>query len=424
MKQVKVAIVGLGGRGKDTYAKCAKRFPEKMKITAIADPIEEKRKLVADEYDVPDEYCFVSAEELLKEERLADIIFICTEDGMHYSQAMAALEKGYHVLLEKPISKHVSECDDIEKAAKRAGRQVRVCHVLRYTPFYSEIKHIIDSGKIGEVVSIQAIENVGYWHQAHSFVRGNWRNSEETSPMILAKSCHDMDILLWLSGKHCEYISSYGSLFEFRPDKAPKGAAKRCLDGCMAKEKCPFDAEKIYLTDKDTGVLNGHDGWPANILTEVPTEQSIREAIEKGPYGRCVYYCDNDVVDHQVVNAQMTDGVTINFTMCAFTAHGGRNIKVMGTRGDIEGNTNDNILHVTAFGEDTEDIDITKLASDFSGHGGGDFRMVEDFLDAVAGGAEEADSLTSISHSVESHYMAMAAEESRLHNGKSIRIER
>lgn len=420
MRQVTVAIAGLGSRGKDTYAPCAKRFPEKMKITAIADPIAEKRDMVMEEYGVPKEMCFETAEEMLQHDRLADILFVCTQDGSHYAETMQALDKGYHVLLEKPVSKHIDECANIAKKAKEVNRQVRVCHVLRYTPFYQVIKREIDAGRIGRVMSIQAIENVGYWHQAHSFVRGNWRNSDETSPMILAKSCHDCDILLWLAGKKCNYVSSFGSLSEFRSECAPKGAAKRCMDGCAVKESCPFDAQKIYLSDEATGVLHGHTGWPANILTEHPDEESVREAIKSGPYGRCVYYCDNNVVDHQVLNAELEDGVTLNFTMAAFTSHGGRNIKVMGTRGDIIGDMDRNTVVIQVFGQEDVEIDVTKYAADFSGHGGGDHRMVEEFLDSVGAGETHPDGLTSIGHSVESHYLAMAAEYSRIHHGMSV----
>ena len=294
-----------------------------------------------------------------------------------------------------------------------------VCHVLRYTPFYGELKRLIDAGTIGDVVSIQAIENVAYWHQAHSFVRGNWRNSNETSPMILQKSCHDMDILLWLAGKHCERVSSFGGLRLFKPECAPEGAAARCLDGCKVKENCPFDAERFYITD---GVLKGKTGWSMDVLALHPTEESIRKALECGPYGRCVYHCDNNVVDHQVVNMELEGGATVSFTMCAFTSRSHREIKIMGTKGDIAANMGDNIIDVGVFGKEHRYIDVNKLASDFSGHAGGDNRMVSELLDLVAGTADGKTALTSIDRSLESHYAALAAEYSRLHGGKSVEL--
>ena len=420
---VRVAIVGLGGRGKDTYAACSLRFPEKMQIVAIADPVEEKRAAVAQMYHIPEEMCFPTAEALLQADKLADAIFICTQDKMHYSQAMAALKKGYHVLLEKPISPNPEECARIAAAAMDCGRHVQVCHVLRYTPFYQEIKRILDSGRIGEVVTIQAMENVQYWHQAHSYVRGNWAREESASPMILAKSCHDMDILLWLTGKKSRYVSSYGSLYLFRPEKAPEGAARRCMDGCRVKENCPYDAEKIYLTNKKTGLLQGKRWWPVNILNIDPTEENIRQALREGNYGKCVYYAGNDVVDHQVVNVELEDGVTINFTMSAFTSTGGRIMKIMGTLGDIEADMDHNIIRIGVFGEEPCVVDVKELAEDFSGHGGGDFRMVEELLDDILEDKQPGCGLTSIDKSVESHYLAMAAEASRLEHGRSICME-
>ena len=237
-------------------------------------------------------------------------------------------------------------------------------------------------GAVGKVMNIQAREDVGFFHQAHSFVRGNWRNSEETSPMILAKCCHDMDLLVWLSDSECKCVSSFGELSWFKRENAPKGAAKRCLDGCQAKDNCPYDAEKIYITNPDTGILAGN-GWPVNSFVLDLSEASVRHALQEGPYGRCVYDCDNNVVDHQVVNMEMENGVTITFSMSAFSAACDRTIKIMGTMGQIEGRMNENKIYYTPFGKETEEIDLTKLTSDFRGHGGGDGRMVQQFYEYV-----------------------------------------
>lgn len=420
-ERVKVAIAGLGNRGKDAYAVCAKEYPDKMEIVAIADIDETKVMEVAKEYHIPPEMCFSSAEELIAQEKLADVLFLCTQDRQHVKQAIPALKKGYHMLLEKPISPILEECKEILRVAQELKRIVVVCHVLRYTPFYNTLKAVIDSGQIGDVISIQAIENVGYYHQAHSFVRGNWKDGEETSPMILQKCCHDMDILLWLSGKSCRAVSSFGGLNYFKAENAPEGAAERCLDGCTAKEFCPYDAEKIYMKDAKMGVENGYTGWPLNVLALKPDKESIRKAIEEGPYGRCVFFCDNNVVDHQVVNLEMTDGTTVNFTMCAFTSVNSRYTKVMGTLGDIVADMNTNLIKVTPFGKETEEIDVSKLAENFSGHGGGDIRMVGELLGVLQGNGN-ANSLSSLERSMESHFIALAAEESRLSGGKVITI--
>lgn len=423
-KKIKVALAGLGSRGKDTYAPTAKLFPDKMEIVAIADIDPAKVAEVAKEYQVPSDKCFSSAEELIAQEKLADVMFITTQDKQHVGHAIPALKKGYDLLLEKPISPDLDECREIVKVANECHRKVIVCHVLRYTPIYSTLKGILDSGRIGDVVSVMSIENVGYWHQAHSFVRGNWRNSNTTSPMILQKCCHDMDLLLWLTGKTCKSVSSFGNTYLFKPEKAPEGAAKRCMDGCKLKDNCPYDAEKIYLKHQRIGAENGHKDWPLDVLSLHPTVESVTEAIKTGPYGRCVYYCDNNVVDHQVVNLNMTDGSTISHTMCGFTDTGSRYAKFMGTKGEILADMSENTIKVTEFGQDTEVIDVKKLATDFSGHGGGDNRMVEEFMDMLINDSEPTVRTTSVDQSVESHYCAMAAEESRVNGGKVVFLDK
>ena len=422
-KQVTAAIAGLGSRGKDVYAPMSRLFPEKLKITAVADPDPSRVMQMREEYRIEEDRCFGSAEEMLEQPRLADVMIIATQDRQHVRQAVRAMERGYDILLEKPVSPELDECREIVRRAEELKRKVVVCHVLRYTPFYQTVKSLLDAGRIGEVVSVMAVENVGYWHQAHSFVRGSWRDSDTTSPMILQKCCHDMDMLLWLTGKTCESVSSYGDTYLFKKEKAPAGAAHRCTGGCRVKEACPFDAEKIYLTDKETGVLEGNCGWPANVLTMHPDGESVRRALEEGPYGRCVYYCDNNVVDHQVVNMNMTDGSTVSFTMCGFTADCSRYSNLMGTKGQIIADMGANTIEVTPFGKDAELIDVSRMAEDFSGHGGGDRGLVSAFLDLVTGEQSEDDTISSVERSLESHYIALAAEESRRNGGAVIRME-
>ena len=414
MKQITVAIAGCGSRGQDTYAECQKRFPDRMKIVAAADIRPEKLEQMKAKYGLTDDQCYASAEEMLSKGRLADVMFICTPDQMHYSEAMEALKLDYHLLLEKPISPTEKECQDIEKLALERDRQVVVCHVLRYTVFYQKLKELIESGVIGEVVNIQANEQVGYWHQAHSFVRGNWRNASLSTPMILQKCCHDMDILLWLAGKHCKRVSSFGSLRHFKAEFAPEGAPARCTDGCPAAQTCPYNAVTYYMGRVEKGLLD----WPLNVVTTDPTAENVMKALQTGPYGRCVYHCDNDVVDHQVVNLELEDGATVNFTMCAFTAQGNRQVRVMGTMGEIYGDVNAKSIKVMPFGQEAEEIDVAKLTSDFSGHGGGDARLVEDFLNLVSGEKVGGSALTNIVASVESHRVALAAERSRLNGGQ------
>lgn len=421
MGKIRIAIAGLGSRGESCYGQALLEMQDRAEVVALAEPRAERLKAAAEAHGVSAQMCFATVEEMLEQPKLADALVLCTQDRQHVPQAIVALQKGYDIMMEKPISPELEDLRRIVRVARECGRKVLVCHVLRYTPFFGKIKDVIDSGVIGEVTAIQTIENVGYWHQAHSFVRGNWRNSNETSPMIMQKCCHDLDYLVWLSGQRCARVSSFGSLKLFRPECAPEGAAMRCMDGCKAKADCPFDAEKIYLTNEKTGVLKGNKGWPLDVLALDPTEESVREAIATGPYGRCVYHCDNNVVDHQIVSMEMENGATLTLTMCAFTTAGSRTLTIMGTKGDIRADMSANTIRVCAFGGEPEVIDVTKLAADFSGHGGGDKQLISQFIDIV-GGKEPDSRVTTLEASVESHLVALAAEESRKSAGRVIEI--
>lgn len=419
MKPITVAIAGCGSRGLDTYAACQMRFPEKMKVVAAADIRPEKLEQIKAVCGLTDEQCYGSAEEMLRAGKLADVMMICTQDRQHFAHAMAALNLGYHLLLEKPFAVTAQDCKTIVRMAQERGLHVVVCHVLRYTVFYQKLKQLIDAGRVGEVVSIQASEQVGYWHQAHSFVRGNWGIEEKSAPMLLAKCCHDMDILLWLTGKRCRRVSSFGSLRHFRPEFAPEGAAQRCTDGCPAADTCPYNAERFYLGK----VREGNTGWPVNILTTQHDEAGVLQALRTGPYGRCVYRCGADVVDHQVVNLLLEDGVTVSFSMCGFSKYNQRDIRIMGTHGEIVGDLGAGIIQVLPFVGEEEQIDMRTLTDDFSGHAGGDARMLEEFLDLLLGISEGSPSLTTVQRSLESHLVALAGEESRKRGGEVIDMD-
>ncbi len=406
MKQITAVVLGGGSRGVN-YSDYSLAYPKELKIVAIAEPREDRRAQFAAKYGIPEENCFDSWQTLLEKPRMADAAFVCTLDDDHIGPALAALEKGYHILQEKPMSNHEEECIAMEAAAERAGRHMAVCHVLRYTPFYQTLKGLIDAGEIGDVTLATQIENVAYWHQAHSFVRGNWRNSAETSPMILQKCCHDVDILLWLTGKTCKKVSSFGSLRHFTPENAPAGAPQRCLDGCPHAESCIYYAPKIYLT--------GSTGWPVDVLTTDLTPAGIEKALKEGPYGRCVYHCDNDVVDRQVVNMEMEDGTVCNLIMSAFTANCCRQLKILGTLGQIQADMSTNEIWLHPFGGASRKIDVAEADS---GHGGGDFGLIRDFLKVLREGGE---SRTSAKVSLQSHLICFAAEKSRL-EGKIVEL--
>ncbi|MBQ8159740.1 MAG: Gfo/Idh/MocA family oxidoreductase [Clostridia bacterium] len=412
-----VAVAGCGSRGQDTYSKILMNMPDKARIVACADIDPEKLAGMRALTGIDESACYASAEDMLKEPKLADLMLICTPDRCHYPEAKEAILKGYDLLLEKPIATDAKECEELRDLAVQHGRKVAVCHVLRYTAFYQKIRELIRDGAVGQVVNVQAMERVGYWHQAHSFVRGNWRNSDLSSCMILQKCCHDMDIILWLVDEHCKRVSSFGGLSLFREEMAPEGSAERCLD-CSVGDTCPYNAATFYIEQfRKTG-----DDWPQNVVAFEPTEEKLLHALRHGPYGRCVYHCDNNVVDHQVVNLELESGATVNFTMTAFNSHGGRYIRIGGTMGEIYGDMKENVIRVMRYGKDDEVIDVRTLTDDFSGHGGGDVRLVREFIGLVRGEMDQSPTLTSIERSVESHLVALLAEQSRLQDGKVMEL--
>ena len=418
MSKITVAIAGLGSRGLQTYAKCLEKFADRAEIVAVADIRPDRVAVAAEKYNIPADKCFDSVESMLQQPKLADLLLICTPDDVHYQPAMDGLKRGYHLLLEKPAARSVKECRDIAQLAEEKGLNVVVCHVLRYTVFYQKIKELIDAGRVGDIMNVEAIERVGYWHQAHSFVRGNWHVAADTTPMILAKCCHDMDMILWLTGKKCEKVTSFGHLSHYNAANKPEGAPERCAEGCPHADTCLYNAERYYLDC----FKRGGNSWPVNVVAPEPTEEKIIEALKVKDYGRCVYQMNNDVVDHQVMNLLLEDDVTVAFTMTAFSDKGGRCMRVMGTKAEIFADMEKDIIQLMPFGGEMEEFDIRKIATDLSGHGGGDIKMVEDYLDVLEGKPMPS-AMTTIARSVESHYVALAAEESRLNGGQLVLID-
>ncbi|WP_422659828.1 Gfo/Idh/MocA family protein [Paenibacillus sp. EC2-1] len=412
MKKLSAVLIGAGDRGARAYAPFALKNPHELKIVAVADPNADRRHKVMKEHEIAADNGYESWEALLEGNQKADIAIICTMDRMHLGPTIAALKAGYHVLLEKPMSPDPLECIEMERTAREHNRLLTICHVLRYTEFWSNVKKIIETGQIGEVVSVQLNENVEFMHMSHSFVRGNWKNKEQSSPMILQKSCHDMDILSWIIDKPCLRVSSYGSLMHFNESNAPLGAPERCLDGCPAENDCPFHAGRYYLGEGK--------GW-ARKFTEDHTNEGIISALETTDYGKCVYRSDNNVVDHQVVNMEFEGGATATFSMCGFTREQTRIVQIMGTKGEIRGNMDDN--SISLFNFLTKHESILRLSEPVGGHGGGDAKIVRSFLNEVRSYGEGVASLSSASVSLRSHLMAFAAEESRMHKGKSIELD-
>jgi len=410
MKKVTFVILGMGNRGMQCLRRHYK-YQDEMEITAIADNRRVRLEAANRYLELPEDRLFDSAEALFSQPQLADVLYIATPDADHKEHAVAAMARGYNLLLEKPIANTLEDCVEIVEAARKYDRKIIVCHVLRYTVFYQEIKRLISEGAIGKVQNIAASEKIGYYHFAHSYVRGNWHKLADSSPAILAKCSHDMDLMLWLTGQKCTKVSSFGSLDYFTEANCPEGAPARCSDGCK-HEDCPYHAVKFYNSRIP--------GWPSNVLHPEPTEENLLEILKTTDYGRCVYQLDNDVVDHQVVNLLMEDGCTVSFTMSAFNGIQDRAIHVMGTKGDIWGNLGDKTLNVYIYGQEPYTIDLTTLCDDFSGHGGGDGRMFYDVVRFLRGDDFDTSAITTIERSAESHYVAFAAEQSRVMDGQVV----
>ena len=409
---VKVVIIGAGNRGR-AYSQYARMFPECMQIVGVSDIRESRTNTMGDNFNVPQEHRFGDWSEVFKVPKFADAVVIATPDDTHYHPCMKALEWGYDVLLEKPVAQSEKECTDIAAQAHKYGRIVAVCHVLRYSPYFRAMYEAIHKGMIGKMISIQHMEPIECRHMAHSYVRGNWRDSKKTTPIILAKSCHDLDILRWFVGKPCKTIVADGSLTWFKEENAPAGAPLRCTDGCPHESTCPYSAIDVYVRRKQhLGVFD---------LKNRKDEDEIMAKISdpNNEWGRCVYHCDNDQPDHFVSEMVFEDGTTASFSMEAFTPFGGRRTRVMGTTGYIEGDGS--TFTVYEFRSNRKYVWDKKL-SDIpeykgSGHGGGDLALVCDFLEAVSS-HDESKLTSNIDASIESLVMGFRAEKSRLSQKK------
>jgi predicted dehydrogenase len=407
MACVRLIVVGAGSRGA-IYADYARHFPEAVRIVGVADPRDFYREKLVREHGIAPAHAVADWRELLSLAKFADGVVLATPDVQHADQAVAFAELGYHLLLEKPMAPTPDACRRIVQVVKQTGVILAVCHVLRYTRYTEMLKRLLTTGRIGTIMSVDHLEPVGYWHQAHSFVRGNWGNEARSAPMLLAKSCHDLDWIRYVVNERCTRVSSFGGLHHFRPEARPAGAADRCLD-CPVAATCPYDAQKIYLGR----VRAGYTGWPVDVLTHDLTERGVTEALRTGPYGRCVYACDNDVVDHQVVNMEFASGATAVFTMTGFTKQRDRETRIFGTHGEIVGNGERIVIH--DFVRDTTETIEVNVASDGSiatGHGGGDGRLMDQFVDAV-GALDPRRVLSGPDESLETHLMVFAAEEAR-----------
>lgn len=405
-------MLGAGNRGFDVYGKFALEQPEQLKFMAVADADPAKLTRFGNAHNIPLEFRFSSWEELIGNvgakhaSPLPNLAaFVCLPDALHETAAIKTLEAGFHLMLEKPVASTLDGTLRVASAARDSGRVVMLGYVLRFTPFFQTIHQIVQSGQLGEVVTISWRENVSSLHMAHSFVRGNWGNTDRSSPMILAKCSHDLDLLGWLTGKHISSLSSFGNLQHFKLSNAPEGSPERCLDGCPAEDSCIYHAAKMYLTD--------NTDWPTSTISADLSISARKHVLETSNYGRCVYRMDNDVVDNQVVAFNFEGGGTGTLTMHGFSAQEGRTIRIDGTKASLRAVFNDGLYEVKlephGFGGRGELIPMLESATAGGRHGGGDDGLTAAFIDAVNNREREP-----ISSYLTSHFLAFAIEQARL----------
>ena len=399
-KPVSIVAIGAGNRT-NKYLEYVKQHPDRVRLVGVVELNDIRRQSVAERFGLEPSQCYADYHDFFRNPVQTDAVMVCTPENMHFEPTMLAIEAGYHVLLEKPIAQTLEECQAIGEAARKKGVLVSVCHVLRYHPYFMKVKELVDSGELGHIISINHRTSVGVDRAVHGFVRGIWRSERLSNPMLMSKCCHDIDFLLWLTKTPCRKLTSFGSLRWFKAKNAPEGSAERCID-CRVESRCPFSAVDLYQVRRD---------WIANF--DVPEGKTIDDVIEdqlrEGLYGRCVYHCDNDVVDHQIVSMEMESEVTINFSMDIFTLKDCRETHISLTEGEIDGD--ENRLRVRRFRGAEETV------YDFSGlahqpfHAGADLAIIADFIDAIRTGRR--DLVTSIDRSVESHRICFEAERSR-----------
>ncbi|MBE6757740.1 MAG: Gfo/Idh/MocA family oxidoreductase [Ruminococcaceae bacterium] len=393
-------VIGAGGRGKDCYAPYI-QSKGLFKITGVVEPDTQKREQFRDTYAIEEDMCFADYKEMFAKGRLADAVLICTQDRMHMEPTLLAKKCGYHILLEKPIAPTLREVKRLEKEFRNYDKVFMTGFVLRYTPFIRKIKEILAEGLIGDIVTMQLNENEGFWHHAHSYVRGPWSQSKTSSPLIVAKSSHDMDLMMYLVGASGKYISSYGDNTYFRFENAPGAdVPARCTDGCPYADTCTYNAVEQYT--------NGKARYFVHKFECGEDREAIIEALKTNPYGRCVYRCDNDVCDHQVVSMEFENGVTAMFTVSAFSLENNRTLKLMGTKGEIGGCMETGEIVVKSF-RDMSEVKYV-VTHDGTKHCGGDGGLMDEFARAVydESGATRVDPWM-----FEAHKIVFAAEEAR-----------
>ena len=398
MSVLRAIILGAGYRGR-AYAEYAKDHPDQLEIVGVADPVQAQ--------SIPAKRYWNDWRECLESHPEADVVMVTMPDNLHYEPSLMALKAGYHLLLEKPIAPTEEQCREVIECALEQKRLVVVGHILRYTAYFAHIKALIDSGELGEVVSISHQESAGFWKVAHSYVRGNWANSKKSSPIILAKCSHDFDLFVWWIGKKCKKVTSFGSIKLFRREMMPKGAALRCVDCPPAVERrCIWSARNMYVE---------HD--ELKYLFADRSDDAMLKLIEETEYGKCVYQADNDVPDHQTVTMEFEGGATVSHVMTGFTAQNIRTTRIALTRGEIVGDGEN--LDICRFDGNAvaTGVPVNYRIPNRSRHGGGDFNLVSEMVRMLRR-ADPDEIRETTEQALQSHLICFAAERSRLAGGR------
>lgn len=398
--------MGAGARGNRVFAELIATEDTGFDVVGVVEPHEGRRNAFAERYGVPAERAFQDLASFLDAPRFGDIVFICTPDVTHYAHARAISEKNYDILLEKPIATNLPDCLALLDVQKTYQNRVFVAHVLRYSPFFRAVKKVVDDGKLGKIRHIELQENIGHWHYAHSYVRGNWNREATSGPIILTKSSHDLDILHWLVGEQVESVVSYGGLNYFIEENAPPEAAERCVE-CPLQDECIYSATRFYLNERDE--------WPYNVIAPPPdTLADRREAIETGPYGRCVWKSENDVCDEQTVLLRYQSGTVAIFGLHALSEQNTRTIRILFDDAELNGNLLKGHLTISHFtGKvDKFSVEEIELPPAVDSHGEGDLYLLRMLYEHLSGG-EHGRLVTSLESSLPSHVLAFLAEESR-----------
>jgi predicted dehydrogenase len=408
---LEVAIVGAGQRGAHVFGAYARAHPDRMRVVAVAEPIAERRERMARAHGLDPGRSFADWRELFARPQLAAAAIVATADDEHAAPALAALERGYHLLLEKPMAMTLAGCRAIVETAERRERILQIGHVLRYTPFYAAVHRVVAGGRLGQVQTLSLSEHVAHWHFAHSYVRGKWRSRARAAPLVLAKSCHDLDLMHWFAGRRCLRVASFGALVHYRPENAPPGAPARCTDGCPAEPDCPHSAPRFYARDLAS--------WPWSDVAARPDAAERLAALADGPYGVCVYRAGNDQPDRQTALFEFEGGVQGTLVVDGFSSRPERALRVQGTRAELRGVFERAELELLHYGRvEPERIPIDAARS---GHGGGDEGLLDHFTD-VASRDATGEVLASGRSALESHRMGFAAERARV-EGRVVEIE-